>query len=220
MIITTHTGGIKIKIIVIGAHPDDYELGMAGAILKHVNNGDEVYGIVATNGAMLLDRKAKKNVRVEEAKKSAKALGIKKMFYLGLKDTQVSSSHKTIKLIEEIVKKIRPQRIYTHSLNDTHQDHHNLSKAVIVGARKIKQVLFYESPSSDNKFSPTYFIELSEEALNQKVEVMKLHKSLLNLKRRYLEIGAIKAGASFRGYQVNLNYAEGFEVFRYVEEVD
>ena len=49
---------------------------------------------------------------------------------------------------------------------------------------------------------------------------MKLHKSLLNLKRRYLEIGAIKAGASFRGYQVNLNYAEGFEVFRYVEEVD
>ena len=72
MIITTHTGGIKIKIIVIGAHPDDYELGMAGAILKHVNNGDEVYGIVATNGAMLLDRKAKKMYVSKRLKKVLK----------------------------------------------------------------------------------------------------------------------------------------------------
>lgn len=35
-----------MKVLIVGAHPDDYEIRMAGTIKKHSSRGDEVYAIV------------------------------------------------------------------------------------------------------------------------------------------------------------------------------
>ena len=37
------------KIIVISAHPDDETLGAGGTLLKHKENGDELYWLIVTN---------------------------------------------------------------------------------------------------------------------------------------------------------------------------
>lgn len=202
-----------MNILIVGAHPDDYELGMAGTIKKHITEGHNIISIIMSNGEAIGDT----NERVKEAKKSAKFLGINTIYFLKFKDTKISSGIESIKKIEQIIKKHKIDRIYTHSLRDTHQDHRNTCLAVLSAGRNVKQILFFESPSSNLDFRPTFFIDISS-YLKEKINSLKIYKSLLKLKKRYLEIKAITDSASFRGYQSNLKYAECFEVFRFIEK--
>lgn len=202
-----------MNILIVGAHPDDYELGMAGTIKKNITEGHNITSIIMSNGEAIGDT----NERVKEAKKSARFLGINTIYFLNFKDTKISSGIESIKKIEQIIKKHKIDRIYTHSLRDTHQDHRNTCLAVLSAGRNVKQVLFFESPSSNLDFRPTFFIDISS-YLKEKINSLNIYKSLLKLKKRYLEIKAIIDSASFRGYQSNLKYAECFEVFRFIEK--
>ncbi len=202
-----------MNILVVGAHPDDYELGMGGTIKKYFTEGHNIISIIMSNGEAI----GNTNERVKEAKKSAKFLGINTIYFLNFKDTKISSGIESIKKIEQIIKKHKIDRIYTHSLRDTHQDHRNTCLAVLSAGRNVEQILFFESPSSDLDFRPTFFIDISS-YLKEKINSLKIYKSLLKLKKRYLEIKAIIDSASFRGYQSNLKYAECFEVFRFIEK--
>lgn len=202
-----------MNILIVGAHPDDYELGMAGTIKKHITEGHNIISIIMSNGEAI----GGTNERVKEAKKSAEFLGINAIYFLKFKDTKISSGIESVKKIEQIIKKHKIDRIYTHSLRDTHQDHRNTCLAVLSAGRNVKQILFFESPSSDLDFRPTFFIDISS-YLKEKINSLKTYKSLSKLKKRYLEIKAITDSASFRGYQSNLKYAECFEVFRFIEK--
>ncbi len=202
-----------MNILIVGAHPDDYELGMSGTIKKHITEGHNIISIIMSNGEAIGDT----NERVKEAKKSAKFLGINTIYFLKFKDTKISLGIESINKIEQIIKKHKIDRIYTHSLRDTHQDHRNTCMAVLSAGRNVKQILFFESPSSNLDFRPTFFIDISS-YLKEKINSLKIYKSLLKLKKRYLEIKAITDSASFRGYQSNLKYAECFEVFRFIEK--
>ena len=62
-----------MNILIVGAHPDDYELGMAGTIKKHIVEGHNIISIIMSNGEAI----GNANERAKEAKKSAKFLGIK-----------------------------------------------------------------------------------------------------------------------------------------------
>ena len=202
-----------MKILIVGAHPDDYELGMAGTIKKHTHLGDEVYSVIMSNGEVIGNSKK----RILEAKKSATFLGIKKIYFLNFKDTEISSGIESIQEIEKIIKEHKISRIYTHSLRDTHQDHRNTCMATLSAGRAVPQILFFESPSSDFNFSPTFFIDITS-FFKYKIKSLKFYKSLFNLEKRYLEIEAIKSSSYFRGYQSNLKNAESFEVFKFIEK--
>lgn len=91
-----------MKILVIGAHPDDYELGLAGTIMKHVENGDEVHGIVATKGDVI----GKGSERLRETKVAGKFLGLKSLTFFDMKDTKIKDDKVTIDKIEKYVNKI------------------------------------------------------------------------------------------------------------------
>jgi len=203
-----------MKVLIIGAHPDDYELGMGGTIAKHVKDSDEVYSIIVSDGEKIGSAEERK----KEAKKSSEFLKIKKVYFLGLPDTKISEGSETIDKIEEIVNDINPDRVYTHSSFDTHQDHRNVSKATVSACRNVKHILFFESPSSENDFCPNFFVDISD-YLQIKIDALNIYKSLeKNGSKRYLEIEAIKGGAYFRGYQAGLKYAEAFKVFRIIED--
>lgn len=202
-----------MRILIVAAHPDDYELGMAGTIKKHISEGDSVVSIIMSNGEAI----GKANIRKLEAVKSAKYLGIERVYFLNLKDTKISSGISSIRKIEKIIEENKIDRIYTHSSRDIHQDHRNTGRAVLSAGRRVKQILFFESPSSDIDFRPTFFVDISK-YVDIKIKSLKTFKSLLRLKKRYFEIEAIRGSAYFRGYQCGLEYAESFEAFRFIEK--
>jgi len=201
---------IKMIILAIGAHPDDIELGCGGTIAKHNKKGDQCYFLIMSYGEMGGTPKEKRKM---EAEKSGASLGVRRIFFLGLPDTNISYTHETIDKIERIIDQVKPDQVYTHSPKDIHQDHLNTALASITATRKILNVFSYESPSIYPNFSPQLYVNI-EETLGLKLRAIKSYSSQNN--KFYVHSKAIKGLAVFRGLQVGLKYAEAFETVRMI----
>lgn len=199
-----------MKVLAIGAHPDDIELGCGGTIAKHSKNGDETYFLIMSYGER---GSGTKETRKSEAEKSGETLKVKRIFFLGLPDTNISYSHETIEKIEQVIAQVKPDRIYTHSSKDIHQDHLNTAMSSITASRKILNVFSYESPSIYPNFFPQLYVGI-EKTLSLKLNVIKLYLS--QNRKSYIQSNAIKGLAGFRGLQVGLKYAEAFEIVRMI----
>ncbi len=196
-----------MRILAIGAHPDDIEVGCAGTLKKYADNGHEVYMLVMTMGELGGDSQ----VRKDEQKQAAEILKVKDLIWGGYRDTQLSPQMNQIVYdIEVLLKKIRPDFTLVHYEDDTHQDHRALHKATVSATRYIKNVLFYEGPTTQN-FSPTVFVDIRE-TLAAKVETLTAHNSqVMKTNIEGLSINdAVRATAVFRGIQGRVQFAEAF----------
>lgn len=201
----------KKIIIAIGAHPDDIEIGCGGTIKKHVLSGDDVYFLIATNG----EKGGNKHERIAEANKSAELMGIKGIYFLDLPDSFVSHDGQTVQLIDDIMKKVIPNIVYVHSLNDYHQDHSNIAKSTLSSSRGMKNsIMCYEAPSTTLKFTPIAFNNISK-TFESKMEC--INQFISQEKKDYVERQAVVNLAKFRGKIINVQYAEAFEVVRLIE---
>ena len=199
-----------MKVLAVGAHPDDIELGAGGTISKHVISGDEVHFLVLTYG----EKSGDKAERKREAEKSAKILKAKSLNFGEMEDTRISDGIETVMKIEEFVNQIQPHRVYTQCVQDRHQDHRNTAYATFSAARKVAEVFSYESPDSYPNFVPQYYIQVSD-TIFTKIRALRQFSSQKT--KRFFEAEAIKGLSRFRGYQVGIPYAEAFEVVRIIK---
>ncbi|MCX7716203.1 MAG: PIG-L family deacetylase [Endomicrobia bacterium] len=197
-----------MKILVIGSHPDDFEFGCGGTLIRFAKKA-QIYILVMSKGEVGGDPQVRTNEQYKVCKKLNATL-----FWGGFYDTKIELGKKLIDTIENVIKQVSPSLIFTHFPEDTHQDHRNVSEATITATRYIRNVLFYETPSSI-EFTPTVFVDISK-VINQKLYLLKLHKSQIFATRiRGLSIiEAAKSTAIFRGYQNRTKYAEGFAPLR------
>ena len=204
-----------IRILAIGAHPDDIELGVGGTLAKHASEGDEVYGLVMSNGEKVLPNGIVHD-RKEEAKKSSKVLGMKEVYFGNLPDTNISEGPETISVIEQILEKIKPDRLYTHTVRDPHQDHRSVGKAVVSACReaKVKQILLFISPLRQVDFEPKIFVDITSQ-MPLKLRALKLFYSQNH--KFYMKNEAVRGLAMYWGYFIKSKFAESFEVERLVE---
>ena len=205
------------KILVLGAHPDDIEIGCGGTIKSFASQGSEIYFIVATLGEKCLVRDTNNQLLFERRKKesisSSKFLGVKEIFFLGLADTNIGHNGDTVSAIEQYVNYINPHFIFTHTKEDNHQDHRNLALATISACRRKQiNILHYESPSTAQSFLPVVFSDISKTIVN-KIEALNYFSS--QNEKIYLDKEAIRGLAKYRGYISGYEYAEGFEISKY-----
>ena len=195
------------KILAIGAHPDDVEIGCGGILLKHAQAGDEIHILTMSYGSKGGDS----IIRYNEAKRSAYALGAV-LHVANLPDTAIPEGSESIKRIEALVKSIKPDVVYTHSLNDAHQDHRNVHRASLVACRGVSQVECYQSPSSTTNFQPTRFVDVSDQ-FSEKVELINFYRSQKD-KCAYLRDSVIESTARYWGRFANYKLVEPLEVIR------
>jgi len=203
-----------MNILAIGAHPDDIEYGCGGFLIKAKEKKHKIFFYVLTKG----EKGGPCKTREEEQKKAIEFLGIEKLFWGNFVDTNLPPLNTLIKEVEKIVKQTNPDEVYVNYFEDTHQDHRNISNAVISATRYVKNVIFYEDYTSIN-FEPNLFVDI-EDVLDKKIKLLKFHSSQIN--RKYPTgldiIESVKAIASFRGFQGKVKYAEGFKSFRFLRE--
>jgi LmbE family N-acetylglucosaminyl deacetylase len=199
-----------MNILAVGAHPDDIELGCGGALAHHRDHGDAITMVVLTRG----DQGGDSAERLHEQKESALLIGAKLVFG-HFPDSNPPPQPTFINFIEDAIDTALPDRVYTHSPRDTHQDHVAVSLATLAAARKIPQVLFYDGPSTIN-FSPNFFINING-YLEQKISYISCHASQIKERARVVSITAIEASARYYGHKAKIELAEGFEVHRFVE---
>ena len=205
-----------MKVVGIGSHPDDVELGMGGTLAKHHANGDETQMILCTLGGVSGDPKERK----EEAYKAANILGVKKLHILNYPVSKLNKpTVEFAKIIKKLICKINPDRVYTHSPFDYHQVHVGVSKSVIAAAKDVKQILFYETISSTMpEFKPNAFVDITK-YVNFKIRSINAHKTQSN--RFYLQPNVIRSLANTRyvwGKVGNdsAGFAEAFRIHKFI----
>lgn len=200
-----------MKILAIGAHPDDIEVGCSGTLAKYMQAGHDIYLLVMTEGHM----GGKRAVRKKEQTKSAKILKPRELIWGGCEDTLLSlHMNKMVQDIENVLKKIAPDFIFVQHEDDTHQDHRALAKATISATRYVQNVLFYEGPTTQN-FSPTVFVDIKE-TIDTKFATLLAHQS--QVRKTNIEglsiTDIVRSTAVFRGIQGRVQFAEAFVPLR------
>lgn len=195
--------GPKYNVLAVGCHPDDVELGCGGVLLKHIERGDNVTVLVLTLGD-----KGNHHPNMRECKDAMSVLGVKNVIFGKFKDGYIADNHEVVDFIESAIKKYDINRVYTHDPHDRHQDHRNCSLATSAAARKLKEVLLYQGPSTNNMFDPHYFIELSERHLSTKVNALKSYES--QVKKDIVNLEWIDSLARINGWRCKTRYAEAF----------
>lgn len=165
-----------LKIVAVGAHPDDIELSMAGLLLRFANAGHTVTWIVATDGAAGGgDRDAAlASVRAAEAAAAAKSAGAF-LIQCGFPDGQLAWDNTAPAIIGQHLGQLKPDLIVTHALNDYHPDHRAVARIVGDTAPVSIPVL-----RADNMlglyFSPDILVDISD-VFEAKLAALAMHES-------------------------------------------
>lgn len=200
-----------MRVMFIGAHPDDIELGAGGTLLKHIRKGDEVFYVVISKG----ERGGDPKEREREVLEIISYLGIRSYRLFSFPDTLLNTKFNEIKdELESIIKEYGPDRVYTHSLNDSHQDHRAVAEAVKIAGRGVPQILSFWAPLLYNNFSPNYFIDISD-VFEEKLKVLEKYRSQGH--RDYLKREVIAGVNRYFGFINSVEYAEGFEIIKFRE---
>jgi LmbE family N-acetylglucosaminyl deacetylase len=200
----------KVNILAIGAHPDDIEFGCGGALIKYTRKGHRLFLLVMTGGSL----GGSSSVRMKEQQASGKILGAEKIFWGGYEDTHLIVDVELIGKIEAVIAEIKPDFIFCNFPDDTHQDHRHLAQAIMSATRYIRNVLFYEGPTTQN-FNPQVFVDISD-TLEMKVEALKAHNSQV-MKTNIEDLSIVevaRSSANFRGIQGRVKYSEAFHSLR------
>lgn len=200
----------------IGAHPDDIELGCGGTIAKLTDAGVDVHCLIMTRGNV---GTTFPDVRQNETLDALRSLGVpeSQVYQKDYPDTRLDTVPQAdlIREIENVVRWLEPDRVYTMFREDRHQDHRAIFHASDVACRKVPQVLIYETPSAYPAFVPTVFEELSPKVLERKKASLAHHASQGS--RVYMEQAAISAAGKFRATQVGLSdNCEGFIAHKFI----
>ena len=196
-----------MKVLGIGAHPDDVEIFMYGLLSIYKQEGHQVYTMIATDGAKGGGAKGRKlaNQRANEA-----ISGLAKLsspIFLNLPDGELGDDLEHKKIIKENILKIMPDLIITHSENDYHTDHKLLSLITKGAVSHYIPILYCDTLMGIN-FNPNYYVDITNYQESKKEAVLK-HKT--QKPDRFVNL--IELMNSYRAAQCNApkgNYAEAY----------
>jgi LmbE family N-acetylglucosaminyl deacetylase len=204
------------RVLVLAPHTDDGELGCGATISRKIEEGAEVMYVAFSICTRSLPEGWDPMTLAIEVKAATKILGVKPENLI-LYDYDVRRFKEFRQdILEELVKinkSFKPTLVMVPSPTDIHQDHQVISEE---GLRAFKNVsiLGYELPWNNTSFNTRCFIKLQDRHLQTKIDALKEYKSQKH--RTYLNEKFIESLAITRGVQVNTNYAEAFEVIRWI----
>jgi LmbE family N-acetylglucosaminyl deacetylase len=161
--------GKELKLLLVGAHSDDIEIGCGGSILKLLEEYDQtqVYWVVFSST----------KDRALEARTSAdlflRKTDTKTVIINNFRESYFPYIGAEIKeYFEEIQKSITPDLIFTHYRHDLHQDHRLISELTWNTFRN-HLILEYEIIKYDGDLgTPNFFIHLNREHADKKVQYL------------------------------------------------
>ena len=220
-------------ILGIGAHPDDLDFGASGTFAKWISEGHSCYYLICTDGRKGSDdpkmtENKLKRLRKAEQKEAAKILGLKDVFFLNHRDTELAADIKLKKEIVRVLRKLRPDVVVTldptfvYSVNRgfiNHSDHRAAGQAALDAVFPLaRDRLTFRELEKEGLIphkvktlylvsfeNPTEIIDISG-TLELKIKALSAHKTQISeeaLKR-------IKERAAILGKKQKIKYAEGF----------
>lgn len=197
-----------LTILCLGAHGDDIEIGCGGTLLKLLDKYDNVScrWVVFSASA---ERKRECTVSAEVFLERAQD---KRLDVMPFRDGFMPFEGAKVKeCFERLKTEISPDVVFTHYLNDRHQDHRLVSELTWNTFRD-HLILEYEVPKYDGDFGqPNVFVPLDESDCQRKIELLLRCYQTQQL-RQWFSADTFRAVLRLRGVEAGAEsgFAEGF----------
>tara|TARA_Y100001972_G_scaffold6746_1_gene7244 strand:- start:1032 stop:1670 length:639 start_codon:yes stop_codon:yes gene_type:complete len=204
------------KILVIGAHTDDGEIGAGATISRFCREGKEVHYVAFSICEESIPKEFPNDITSKEIIKAGSKLGIpqKNIQTLRYKVRKFPENRQDI--LEDMVKlnnTLQPDLVLLHNSFDIHQDHKTIYEEGLRAFKKTS-ILGYELPWNNLDISNRCFIHIQKQDLKNKLDSILKYKS--QSFRDYIDEEYIRSLAIIRGKQINFSLAESFEVIRLI----
>jgi LmbE family N-acetylglucosaminyl deacetylase len=198
------------RVLALGAHPDDLEVGAGGLIARLAATAD-VLVVVASIPNRFEERLA-------EAREGAARLGARLTVLEPTRASRVDErpQHVLSAQLEAIVDEHAPELVITHAVDDMHADHITVHRATIaaLGERRTRcDVLAYHASPDlaaiPRRMGPC-FADITE-TIDQKLAAIAAHATqfpttaAIESRREHARVAGLYAGTT---------YAESFELLR------
>jgi LmbE family N-acetylglucosaminyl deacetylase len=199
-----------MRILAVGAHPDDIEYGCGGTLLLAQGGDNDVFMLIATDGAAGGDPV----VRRQEQEQAAAMVGARGLFWGGFADTYLCHSRELIRAVESVVREVRPDLVLVNHPNDSHQDHQALAMSTTSACRYVQNVLYYHDYTTIN-FTSRNFVCV-DSVLERKCQLLCCHRSQVAKEQPFRMdlLESVRALANYYGYLGAMKYAEAFDPLR------
>lgn len=208
------------KILILSPHTDDAELGCGGSIIKFLEEKHQILWCVFSSAEESVPDDHPKDMIKNEFLSVCKNLKLSTSQYM-IHNYGVRRLPEFRQEILEILVKIRkdfsPNLVVGPSLNDFHQDHLVVANEMIRAFKSSSSIISYELPWNHVTFSNQMFIKLNKTHIDKKMELLSHYNSQVLKNRNYFSKEFIYGLARTRGIQINSEYAEAFEVIRWIE---
>ena len=217
-----------MRVLAVGAHPDDLELLCGGTLAKYAKQGHTVIMAVFTNGNVGhpdIDLPEMARIRKAEFEEAASIIGAETI-WADVDDELSVVDLPSRLLMVDIFRQARPDIVLTHSDKDYHVDHRNTSQLVFEAApvacvhnikRELPQLdkqplLYHFDTLGAIGFIPTEYVDITE-TIETKKAMFHCHKSQdewMRIATGFDMTDVIESVAKVRGYASGVKYAEGF----------
>ncbi len=209
-----------MKILAIGAHFDDVELGCGGALAAHAARGDEVYVFVATVSGFSnqYDQSVRSSeIAKVEAQEAMRILGVEQMFCGDFKTLEVEFVDKLNIQILQLVEQLGIEQVYAHWTGDIHHDHQAVARASLHSCRHVPRLLMYRSNwyHSSLDFRGNFYVDITN-YWEAKEKAIRAHRSEIN-RTGAKWINFFRNEAENAGQRIGVRYAEVYEVVKWLE---
>jgi len=209
----------KEKILILSPHTDDAELGCGGSISKFVEEKHELLWVVFSTAEESLPIDMPKDTLKIEFEKVIENLDLKEENFK-IFNFRVRHLHENRQdVLEELIKirdDFQPNMVLIPSLTDYHQDHQVVANEAIRAFKTNASIIGYELPWNHVTFETNLFVKLDKRHIEKKYELLQNYKSQFKKDRNYFSQEYIFGLSKVRGTQCNADYAEAFEVIRWM----
>lgn len=221
-----------MRILAVGAHPDDLEILCAGTLAKYRARGDEVvmcHAASGDKGHFIILPEELTRVRTREAEQAAAVIGAE-CVTMNFPDAGIYDTPEARTRFVDMVRAARPDVVITHHPDDYHTDHQMTTRLTLEATFSATvphiesehaflpklPVVYFMDTLAGLHFQPTEYVDITD-VISQKREMLAQHQSQLVWLREhddYDALDALETQAKFRGYQCGVKYAEGFIRYR------
>nr|WP_295871010.1 bacillithiol biosynthesis deacetylase BshB1 [uncultured Chitinophaga sp.] len=223
---------MKLDILAIAVHPDDVELGCAGTLMIHAQQGMKVGVVDLTRGE--LGTRGTPVLREQEAQAAARIMGLEVRENLGLADGFFRNDTMEQMAIITAIRKYQPDIVLANAMDDRHPDHGRAGKLIadscfLAGLRKVetavdgvaqqawrpKQVFHF---LQDRYHEPDFVVDITP-VMERKLDAIKAFSSQFltqkdNEPQTYISGSGFFESVVYRakmlGKMVGVDYAEGY----------
>jgi len=217
-----------MRVLAIGAHPDDLELLCGGTLALYSQQGHHVTMAVLTNGnvghpEIEIDEMAK--IRKGEFEAAAALIKADTIWMNVDDELSVVDLDARLQMVD-IIRQADPDIILTHNPDDYHVDHRNAGQLAFEAAplacvhrlvtkypnTSKQSLIYYFDTLGAVNFLPTEYVDISS-VIDLKKEMVDCHKSQTEWMKEATGFGMdeiVEHVARVRGFAAGVSHAEGF----------